>query len=194
MCRVLRRRSRTLLAASLAIALAGLGAYLHPAPLAGQASAGADFPSIRELREERLATLRNLADLVDQKRRQGSASMVEVASAKREVAEAELETCANQADRVWVLERIVEDSRLLASQVAQLAQNNLASQEVALAMKAELLRSQIRLELARAGLSAEPNGSGAQQEPAAWSSRAQHDIPVTRGERFPCNHQTPHQP
>ena len=49
---------------------------------------------------------------------------------------------------------------------AQLAQNNLAFQEVALAMKADLLRSQIRLELARADLSSEPSGGGQAQAPA----------------------------
>lgn len=75
-------------------------------------------------------------------------------------------------------EKIVEDARILENQAAQLAQDNVASQELALAMKADLLRSQIRLELARAELSSEPNGSGQQPAqvgcsfPAAWPSPA----------------------
>lgn len=76
--------------------------------------------------------------------------MAELAAAKREVAEAELEICANPADRVRVLEQIVEDARIVADKAAELARDKLVSQEVALAMKAELLRSQIRLERARA--------------------------------------------
>jgi hypothetical protein len=111
--------------------------------------------------------------------------MADVTAAKREVAEAELEICANQMDRVRILEQIVEDTRLLASQTALLAQKKLASQEVALAMKADLLRSQIRLELARTELPAEPNGSGPQRTPAGWTSRAQNDVPLTRRERLP---------
>ena len=170
MSQVFRLRYRSIFAAGLAIALTGLGIYLYPARLAGQVPPGTDPNPIRALQEERLATLRKIAELVDQKRRQGSASMAEVASAKREVAEAELEICANQTDRVRVLEQIVEDTRILASQAAQLAQDNLAGQEVALAMKADLLRSQIRLELARAELSSELNGSGEKRAPAGWAS------------------------
>jgi hypothetical protein len=91
MSQVFRFRYRTLFAASLTIALASLAFCLYPARLAGQVSSGRDAHPIGELQEERLATLRQLADLVDQKRREGSASMAEVASARREVAEAELE-------------------------------------------------------------------------------------------------------
>jgi hypothetical protein len=98
--------------------------------------------------------------------------MAEVATAKREVAEAELEICASPTDRLRLLEQIVEDTRILASQAARLAQNNLASQEVALAMKADLLRSQIRLELARAELSNEVNGSGQKPAQVGWASQA----------------------
>lgn len=174
---VLRLRARRVLVASFAIALAGLGAYLYPARLAGQVCSGTDSNPIRQLQEERLATLRRRADLVDQKRRQGSASMAEAASAKRDVAEAELEICANQADRVLVLERIVDDSGFLASQAAQLAQNNFASQEVALAMKADWLHSKIRLELARAELASELSGRASEGAPTGWASRARNHVP-----------------
>lgn len=192
MRRVFRRRYRILFASSLTIALAGLGMYLYPARLAGQVSSGTDPHPIRELQEERLATLRKIADLVDQKRREGSASMAEVASAKREVAEAELEICANQADRVLVLERIVEDSSLLASQAVQLAQSNLASQEVALAMKADLLRSRIRLELARAELWNEVNDSGQARSPASQASPPAKQCTLTREHTTSSRPSTPH--
>lgn len=150
MSQVFKLRYRTLFAASLALALTSLGFYLYPARLAGQVASVTGTHPIRELQEERLATLRQIVELVDQKRQQGGASMAEVAAAKREVAEAELEMCATPADRVKVLERIVADARIVADKASQLAQDNLISQELALAMKAELLRSQIRLERARA--------------------------------------------
>ena len=172
MSQVFRLRHRTIFAAGLAISLASLGIYLYPALLAGQVPSGTDPDPIRELQEERLATLRKIVEVVDQKRRQGSASMAEVASAKREVAEAELELCANQSDRVKVLEQIVEDASIIASKAAQLAQDNLVSQEVALAIKADLLKSRIRLELARAELSNELNGYGQKRAPTGWTSPA----------------------
>jgi len=171
MSQVFRLRYRTIYAAGLAIALVSLGIYLYPARLAGQVPSGTDPHPIRELQEERLNTLRTIVDLLDQKRRQGSASMAEVASAKREVAEAELEICTNQTERVIVLEQLVEDATIIESKAAQLAQENLASQEVALAMKADLLKSRIRLELARAELSNELNGSGQKRAPTDSASR-----------------------
>jgi hypothetical protein len=122
------------------------------------------------LQEERLATLRKIVDLVDQRRRQGGASVAELALAKRNVAEAELELCTSQAERVTVLEKIVEEARILASQAAQLAQDNVASQEAALATKADLLQSQVRLELARAEMSSELNGSGPNPAQVGWAS------------------------
>lgn len=171
MSQVFRLRYRTIFAAGLAIGLTTLGIYLYPALLAGQVSSGTDPDPIRELQEERLATLRQIVEVVDQKRRQGSASMAELASAKREVAEAELEICANQTERVIILEKIVEDARIFESKAAQLAQENLASQEFALAMKADWLKSRIRLELARAELSNELTGSGQKRAPTDWASQ-----------------------
>jgi hypothetical protein len=155
MSQVFRLRYRTIYTVGLAIALASLGIYLYPALLAGQVPSGTDPHPIRELQEERLATLRQIVELVDQKRRQGSASMADLALAKRDVAEAELEICANQTERVIILEKIAEDARIFESKAAQLAQDNIASQEFALAMKADWLKSRIRLELARAELSNE---------------------------------------
>ncbi len=172
MSQVFRLRYRTIFAAGLAIALASLAFYLYPARLAGQVSSGTYPHPIRELQEERLATLRQIVEVIDQKRRQGSASMAELAFAKQDVAEAELEICANQSDRVKVLEQIVEDARIIASKAAQLAQENLLSQEVALAMKADWLKSQIRLEMARAELSSELTGSGQKRAPTGWASPA----------------------
>lgn len=171
MSQVFKLRYRTIFAAGLAIALTSLGMYLYPVLLAGQVSPGTDRHSIRELQEERLATLRQIVELVDQKRRQGSASMAELALAKRDIAEAELEICANQTERVIILEKLVEDARIFESKAAQLAHENLVSREVALAMKADWLKSRIRLELARAELSSELNGSGQKRAPTDWASR-----------------------
>jgi hypothetical protein len=169
---ILQFRSRRIFAASLAIALVSFGTLLYATRLSGQVHSETNAHRVRELQEERLATLRKIADLVDQRRRQGGASMAELAVAKRNVAEAELELCTRPAERVRLLERIVEEASILESQAARLAQDNVAAQEVALGMKAELLRSRVRLELARAGLPGEPNGSGPQPAQVGWASRA----------------------
>jgi hypothetical protein len=170
MNQVFKLRHRNIFAACLAIALASLGIYLYPTRLAGQVSLRADAHPIRELKEERLATLRKIVDLIDQKRRQGGASMAEYALANREVAEAELELCANQTERVIILEKLVEDARIFESKAAQLAQDKVASQEFALAMKADWLKAKIRLELARAELSNELNSGGQTRAQAGWAA------------------------
>jgi hypothetical protein len=170
MKQVIKLRYRTIFTAGLAITLASFGIYLYPAGLAGQGYLGADRHPIRELQEERLATLRTIAELIDQKRLQGNASMAELALANRDIAEAELELCANQTERVIILERIVEDARMFESKAAQLTQDKVVSQEFALAMKADWLKARIRLELARAELSSELTGSGQKSAQVNWSS------------------------
>jgi len=185
MSQVFKLRYPTRFAASLALVLTSLGLSLDPPHLAGQVTSGTNSCPIRALQQERLATLRQLADLLEQKRRQGSASLAEVAAAKREAAEAGLELCDTPTERVRVLEQIVADTRLLASRAEQLAQSNLACQEVALTLKAELLRAQIRLERARAELSNEPTGSGQEHAPAGWALRAPKDVPGTGNTRLP---------
>jgi hypothetical protein len=172
MSQVFGLRNRGIFAASLSITLASLGIVLYAARLAGQVPSGADAHPVHELRVERLATLRKIVDLVDQKHRHGSASMADLVLAKRNVAEAELELCTNPAERVMVFEKIVEDARILESQAEQLAQGNVDSQERALVLKAELLRSQVRLELARAELSNQLNGGGSKPPQVGWASPA----------------------
>jgi hypothetical protein len=167
---VFKPRSRRIFAASLAIASVSFAILLYADRLAGQVLSGTNAHRVRELQEERLAILRTIVDLVDQKHGQGAASMAEFVLAKRNVAEAELEICASQAERIKVLEQIVEDARILESQAAKLAQDNVGSQEVALAMKADLLRSQVRLELARAEWSGELNGSEQNPAQVGWAS------------------------
>ena len=132
---IFKLRSRRVFAASLLIALGSLGIPLHADWLAGQVPLRTNTHQVRDLQEKRLATLRKIVDLVDQRFRHGGASMAELILAKRNVAEAELELCTSQAERILVFERIVEDVRVLESQAAQLAQDNAASQEVALAMR-----------------------------------------------------------
>jgi hypothetical protein len=180
MNQVSKPRSRRIFATSVAIALVSLGTLLYAARIAGQVPSGTNAHQVRELQEERLAILRTIVDLVEQRRQQGGASMAELVLAKRNVAEAELELSTTQAERVLILEKIVEDARILESQASQLALDNVASQEVALALKADLLRSQVRLEVARAELSGEPNGSGPEQAPAGLTSRTRKDVPLGR--------------
>jgi hypothetical protein len=165
---VWKLRSRRIVLLSVVSALVGLAIQLHADRFAAQSPSGTNAPQVRELQEERLATLRDLQGLVESRRRQGGACMAELVLAKRNVAEAELELCTTPAECVKVLEKIVADASVLESQAAQLARDNVAARETALAMKADVLRWQVRLELARAELSNELNGSGQNPAQVGW--------------------------
>jgi hypothetical protein len=142
-----------MLAAGFTLALASLAVHLFAALPPRKVFPPSEAQQIGQLREERLATLRRIVELVDQRHRSGSASMAELVLAKRDVAEAELEICTNQMDRVFVLQKMVEDAAVLEVQAVRLAQKNVASEEAALAAKAGLLQLKIRLEDAQAQLS-----------------------------------------
>ena len=140
------------------MALAGVGIHLFAAWPTGQTFSAAKVQQIRGLHEERLAALRKRVELVEQRCRSGSGSRAELLAAKRDVAEAELDTCASQEERVRVLEKMIADATILESQAAELARKNVASEEVALVIKADLLQLKIRLEEAQSELSSDPQG------------------------------------
>ncbi len=144
-----------ILVASLMIALTGAGFHLFAAWPAAEAVPPAKTQQAQALRLDRLATLRRRVDLVDQRYRTGSGSRSELLAAKRDVAEAELDTCAPQKERVSVLEKMVDDANILECQAAELARKNVATEEAALVIKADLLQLKIRLEEAQAALSRE---------------------------------------
>ena len=151
----MRRYHKAIVTAGLALALGSFGFHLYAAWSKAEPSAGAQTQQVQALREDRLATLRRIVDLIDRRYHSGSASMAELLAAKRDVAEAELEACSSQKERVRVLEKMVADTSILEGQAVQLARKKVATEESALAIKADLLRLKIRLEEAQAELSSE---------------------------------------
>jgi hypothetical protein len=141
---------RGIVTASLALALGNFGFHLYAAWSKAEPAAALQTQQVQALREERLATLHKIVDLINHRYHSGSASMAELLAAKRDVGEGELEACAGQKERVRVLEKMVEDTSILEGQAAQLARKDVATEESALAIKADLLRLKIRLNQAQA--------------------------------------------
>lgn len=75
--------------------------------------------------------------------------MADLAAAKRDLAEAELEMCATPLERVHVLEKMVATATLLEAQAERLAAQGAASEEAWLKTRAAVLQLRIRLQEAR---------------------------------------------
>jgi hypothetical protein len=105
---------------------------------------------VRDLQEQRLATLSNLVEITNEHFKKGQASSDELWSAARAKDEAELDLCTSSAERILVLERIVEEARTVEEQDARLVTNKLLSRALLLKATADRLQQQIRLECARA--------------------------------------------
>ena len=118
----------------------------HSARVDAQTSHGS---RVRDLEEERLATLSNLVEITTEHYRSGQVSSEELASAIRTRDEAELDLCTSNAGRIPVLERIVKEARVREEQDAGLVTNKLLSRRLLLKAKADRLQQEIRLELAK---------------------------------------------
>ncbi len=105
---------------------------------------------VRDLQEQRLATLRNLVEITTEHFKNGQASSDELWAATRARDEAELELCSSSAARIAVLERIVQEAKLLEEQDAKLVSNKLLSRTLFLRAKADRLQQELVLEYARA--------------------------------------------
>ncbi len=156
--RIMRFHFKGLFVAIVTIALAGFGVRLFAAWSSSQGRSVIKPQQVQVLQEERLTALRRIVELVDQRYHSGSASRVELAAANRNVAEAELDMCATQKERVTVLGKMVDNATILETQAAELARKGVASEEAALVIKADLLQLRIRLEEAQAELARELNG------------------------------------
>ncbi len=121
--------------------------WLHSARVEAQTS-----PSnkIRDLQEQRLATLRDLVKITTEHYQNGQASSDELWSATRARDEAELVLCPSNAQRIPILERIVKDAKMLEEQNGQLVSNKLLSRTIWLKAKADRLQQEVLLESAKA--------------------------------------------
>ncbi len=121
------------------------GWFLHFVDAQAQVS---QKSQVRDLQEQRLATLREVAKLASQSYQSGQTSSQELWSAIRARDEAELDLCTSSKERIAALEKLVGDAKEIEEQNAKLAANHLISQRLYLKAKADRLEQEIRLEQA----------------------------------------------
>ena len=111
---------------------------------------------MRELQKQRLAVLREIADMVKVRQEAGNATPMDVLTAERDVITAELELCASDKERVEVLERAVALEKQLEDLIAQQYRAGVGpgSPAEVLRVKARRLQVEIDLEKAKARLAA----------------------------------------
>jgi len=111
---------------------------------------GSQNSKVRELQEQRLATLRKLVNVTTDRFKNGQASSDELRSAARAQEEAELDLCSSAQERIVILERAVAEAKVCEEQDAKLAANKLLPETSLLKATADRLRQEILLEQARA--------------------------------------------
>ena len=105
---------------------------------------------VRDLQEQRLATLRDLVKITTEHYKNGQVSSEELWSATRAQDEAELDLCTSNAARIAVLERIVAEAKTIEAQDAKLVADKLLSRRLLLKATADRLQQEIILENAKA--------------------------------------------
>jgi hypothetical protein len=104
---------------------------------------------VRELQEERLATLSKLVEVTAADVKTGEVSTDTLRSAGRARDEAELVLCTSDAERITVLEKIVAEAKAIeASDTKLVAEKAMAPRDL-LKATADRLEQQIRLESVR---------------------------------------------
>jgi outer membrane protein TolC len=121
---------------------------LIPATRASAAS-GAQNAKVKELQQERLAILHEVATLVKQVHQHGTGSLDQVHQANRMVFDAELELAATERERLAVLEKIVAEAKQHEEYVLQRSKLGVAPPTAPLKAKAGRLEAEIALERAR---------------------------------------------
>lgn len=104
---------------------------------------------LRDLQEQRLATLRNLAKITGDRYRSGQASFDELSSATKARDSAELELSTSARQRISILERMLVEAKALEEEQNRLSANRLAPETAFLRAKADRLQQEILLEQAR---------------------------------------------
>jgi len=104
---------------------------------------------VRDLQEQRLATLRDLVKITTEHYKSGLASAEDLWSATRAKDEAELVLCTSNADRIAIRQSIVAQAKMLEAQDAKLVANKLLSRTLLLKATADRLQQEILLEYAK---------------------------------------------
>jgi len=126
-----------------AMCLCGTGVFMP----ALAADPGED--KVKALQRERLATLREVADLTEAAARTGSVPVEKVIEARLAVFAAELELCAMHNERVRILEKTVVETRRLEAEAEKAVKSGTTPARVALIAKARRLEAEIALERAK---------------------------------------------
>lgn len=111
---------------------------------------GSQSSKVRELQEQRLATLRNLLKITTDRFKSGQASSEEWWSAARAQEDAELDLCSSAEERIAILERAIAEAKVREEQATKLAANKLLPETSLLKATADRLQQEILLEQARA--------------------------------------------
>ena len=80
----------------------------------------ADEPKIKQLQKERLAVLQKVVELKDRSFRSGEIPLSERANAYQQAFDAELELCDNDAEKIKVREKMLEQAKVDEETVARL--------------------------------------------------------------------------
>jgi hypothetical protein len=105
---------------------------------------------VRTLLKERLAVLKEMAAQVHERFKAGASSSAEVMRANQEVYKAELELCETPKERVAVLEKNLDATKVLEDHVAQLVKAGAVPTAELLRAKANRLEAEIALEREKA--------------------------------------------
>lgn len=116
---------------------------------------------IKELQKERLAAVRGMVQQDEARFKAGEALPDELLESTRMLADAELEVCASDKERVTVMEKILATARNTERVATDLAKRKQGRESTALKAKAERLRFEIALERAKGKVAAKP-GDGPQ--------------------------------
>jgi multidrug efflux pump subunit AcrA (membrane-fusion protein) len=142
---------------------------------------------IKEMQQERLATARELAKVQTARFRSNQGQIEEVLEATRVLADAELDLCVSDKERVAVLEKILavaEDTERMAANFAKVGQGR---DSTALVAKAERLRIEIDLERVKAkkalpqkgAANSDPDAKGIDAQPKNGDARRLSTLPAT---------------
>jgi hypothetical protein len=118
---------------------------------------------IKELQKEWLDAVRAMAKQEEARAKNGQAPPEEVMASTRTFAEAELEVCESDKERVTALEKILVMARDTEKLAAGFAKSGQGRESTALKAKAERLRYEIALERAKTKVAAKPIGGDAGQ-------------------------------
>ena len=104
---------------------------------------------VRELEEQRLVTLSNLVEITSENVKNGELSPDELVTATRARDEARLALCTSDAERIAVLEKIVQEARTVEEKDAKLVADKVLARRELLKATADRLEQEIRLESAK---------------------------------------------